>query len=151
MVSKLWEPHPRLTFSNSRTSARTPSALSSKPAHQPAHSPTRLATWFEDATLAGNRDEQPGVGWSAPHCPPCLHCVTDQARPNCHASWLLVARADLVLGDLPRTLTHLSGQSVFALLFRAGQPRRSPTRLKTVRTRVLAQRATILMRVGCRC
>ena len=38
--------------------------------------PTRLATWFEDATLAGNRDEQPGVGWSALHCPPCLHCVT---------------------------------------------------------------------------
>ena len=49
--------------------------------------PTRLATWFEDATLAGNRDEQPGVGWSALHCPPCLHCVTDQARPNCHAFW----------------------------------------------------------------
>lgn len=49
--------------------------------------PTRLATWFEDATLAGNRDEQPGVGWSALHCPPCLHCVTDQARPNRHAFW----------------------------------------------------------------
>lgn len=44
---------------------------------------------------------------------------------------LLVARADLVLGDLPRTLTHLSGQSVFALLFRAGQPRHSPTRMRT--------------------